>query len=82
MTVNVLLVCGSLQAKSANRAALDVAERRLDRLEDVCVDRADELDVLPVFNVDKQDRPGPAVESFRTRLAFADVVLIACPEYA
>jgi NAD(P)H-dependent FMN reductase len=78
----MLLICGSLQAKSANRAVLDVAEAHLRRLGDVELEYADELDSIPAFNPDREAQPGAAVEMFGEKIARSQVVMIATPEYA
>src|SRR3546814_6769209 len=65
-------------------------ERRIsDWSSDVCssdlmtVEIYDGLGRLPVFNPDDDEGPGPApVAAFRRRLALADALLVACPEYA
>ncbi len=84
MTVHVLTICGSLQARSANRAVLDLMtamfeERRPSPVE---VDDASELATIAPFNADREADPGNAVLSFRARLGRAGVVIIATPEYA
>ncbi len=82
MARRVLLICGSLQSMSANRAALDLAEAYLLQLGDVDVEQADELASVPAFNPDIATEPGDAVERFRDRIERCDVVMIAAPEYA
>ena len=74
-----LLVCGSLQSRSANRAVLDVAQRWL-RSQRVETDRYEHLGDLPTFNPDTD--PGHVVGDWWFRIARAGVVLIAAPEYA
>jgi chromate reductase, NAD(P)H dehydrogenase (quinone) len=78
----VLLICGSLQSKSSNRAALDVAEAHLRRLGGVELEYADELASIPGFNPDQEAEPGAAVAKFGEKIARSDVVMIATPEYA
>ncbi len=82
MSCRVLAICGSLQAKSANRAALDVAEAYLRRRGDVSVEYADGLAALPAFNPDLAADPGTAVAAFVEQISHSDVVMIATPEYA
>lgn len=74
-------MCGSLQRASANRAALDVAAARLRRLGHV-VDAYEALGVVPPLDVDPAHEPGPVVADWRRRIAAADAVLVAAPEYA
>jgi chromate reductase, NAD(P)H dehydrogenase (quinone) len=77
----VLLVCGSLQRSSANRAALDVARAAL-AASGVEVSEFDGIGSIPPLNPDRGDDPGEAVLAFRAQLGAADAVLIAAPEYA
>jgi NAD(P)H-dependent FMN reductase len=77
----VLLVCGSLQRSSANRAALDVAQTALSA-SGVEVNAFGGLGSIPPLNPDRGDDPGEAVLAFRTEIAAADAVLLAAPEYA
>ena len=76
----VVTVCGSLQPRSANRAAIDVAGNHLRALEDTEVDDYDELAALPPLDASADH--DPAVAAWRRRIARADAVLIAAPEYA
>jgi len=77
----VLLVCGSLQRSSANRAALDVAGAALSA-SGVEVTAFDGLGSIPALNPDRGDDPGEAVRGLRAQIAAADGVMIAAPEYA
>ena len=79
--IRVLLVCGSLQRASANRAALDVARAELSA-SGVEVSAFEGLGSIPPFNPDRSDDPGEAVLAFRAQISAADAVLIAAPEYA
>ncbi|MEO6468969.1 MAG: NAD(P)H-dependent oxidoreductase [Acidimicrobiia bacterium] len=78
--VRILCVCGSLQARSANRDALDVVDAAMVD-EGARVDRYGGLDKLPPFNPDLDD-PGDDVRDWRARIGAADAVVIASPEYA
>jgi chromate reductase len=77
----VLLICGSLQRASANRAALDVARAALSA-SGAHVSAFEGLAAIPPMNPDHGDDPGEAVLELRTQLGAADAVLIAAPEYA
>jgi chromate reductase len=77
----ILLVCGSLQRSSANRAALDVARATLSA-SGVEVSAFGGLGSIPPLNPDRDDDPGEAVLAFRAEIGAADAVLIAAPEYA
>jgi chromate reductase, NAD(P)H dehydrogenase (quinone) len=79
MFVRVLTICGSLQGASANRAALDVATDSL-RASGAEVDDYQDLAAVPPFNPEADH--GPVVTDLRVRIAAADVVLVAAPEYA
>ncbi len=76
----LLTVCGSLQARSANRAAIAVASSRASRA-GATVDDYDRLADIPAFNADR-DEQIEAVEDWRRRVDAADAVLVAAPEYA
>jgi NAD(P)H-dependent FMN reductase len=77
----MLTLCGSLQVRSANRAALEVA-RECARAADASIDEFDRLAEIPAFDPDHGDEPGPVVADWRRRVASADVLLVAAPEYA
>ncbi len=79
--IRVLMVCGSLQKASANRAALDTARAALSAA-GAEVSAFDHLESIPPMNSDRADDPGAAVTAFRAQIAAADAVLIAAPEYA
>ena len=78
----VLLVCGSFQARSANRAALDVASSYIERAAHVGDEDAKGLGDIPALNMDLGDEKLDAVFGFRRQIEHSDAVLIACPEYA
>ncbi len=80
-TVRVLGVCGSLQARSFNRSALDAVRAALPT-GSATVDVYDGLRAIPPFDPDLGEAPGGAVDDWRARIAAADVVLLASPEYA
>ena len=77
----VLLVCGSLQRSSANRAALEVARAALSA-SPVEVNAFEGVGSMPPLNPDRAEDPGESVVAFRTAIGAADAVLIAAPEYA
>lgn len=79
--VRVLAVCGSLQGRSANRAALDVLTEGLTGRGEI-VDDFDRLADIPAFDADLVDTPGAEVDDWRCRVDAADVLVIAAPEYA
>ena len=78
----MLTVCGSLQPRSANRAAIDVARAYLDAQAGVDVDDVTELAAIPPLDPDPGHDAGPAVDGWRAQIAASDAVLIAAPEYA
>ncbi|NOX29443.1 MAG: NAD(P)H-dependent oxidoreductase [Actinobacteria bacterium] len=80
-TTRVLLICGSLQTRSTNRASLAVVGERLTT-NGAIVRTADWLGSIKPFNLDYQDDPGDAVVAFRTAILEADAVVVATPEYA
>ncbi len=77
----LLIVCGSLGSRSANRAALDVIAATA-RAAGFAVDDFDRLAQLPAFDPDRVDEPIDVVSDWRRRIAAADVVAVAAPEYA
>ncbi len=79
--MRVYMVCGSLGRVSANRSALSVAASALIAL-GAEVDDDDALGSIPPLAPDLVDAPGAAVADFRRRIADADAVVIAAPEYA
>jgi NAD(P)H-dependent FMN reductase len=77
----ILAISGSLQARSTNSALVQLAASYAsDR---VRVDVFAGIDTLPFFNPELDVEPAPpAVACLRDKLAIADGVLIASPEYA
>jgi chromate reductase len=78
---HVVVVCGSLSRRSANRAALDVVAAAL-RAAGATVDEFDRLAEIPAFDPDREDEPIEVIADWRRRLAAADAVVVATPEYA
>ena len=79
--MHVLSVCGSLQARSSNRAALEVVHAVM-RDAGTTIDEYDRLALIPPLNPDHVDDAGEIVDDWRVRIARADAVIIASPEYA
>jgi len=77
----LLTICGSLNARSANRALLD-AVAALARDAGHVVDDFGGVREIPPFDPDRVDDPGAAVRALRHAIASADAVVIAAPEYA
>src|SRR3546814_9693304 len=79
--MRLLALSCSLRAASTNTALLRAAAAAAPA--GMTVEIYDGLGRLPVFNPDDDEGPGPApVAAFRRRLALADALLVACPEYA
>ncbi len=76
-----MTICGSLQQRSANRAALEVASS-VAVARSAIVDDFDRLAEIPAFDPDREAEVLDVVEDWRQRLDTADVVLVAAPEYA
>ena len=79
----VLLVSGSLRAKSVNRAVLRTAAALAG--DGIRTTLYGGMGTLPHFNPDEDPDGGPvraAVADLRQRLADADAVLFSAPEYA
>lgn len=78
--MHILAICGSLQAKSSNRALIDTAARVLPP--DVRLSVYEGLRALPMFDPDlESERTLPIVDELRRAVAAADALLVACPEY-
>lgn len=77
----LLTVCGSLQDRSANRAALEAASA-VAVAAGATVDDFDRLADVPAFDVDRAGAPIEVVDDWRRRVSAADMVLVAAPEYA
>jgi len=80
MSFRALMICGSLQAQSANRAALAATRRYLERIEGVVVREFEGLGELPILNPDEPEG-NAAVARLRKQIGESDGVLIASPEY-
>lgn len=79
MTLRVLGIAGSLRAGSYNRALLRAAGELLP--EGMVLETAEIAD-LPAYNDDVNAQgPPPAVVELKSRIAAADALLIATPEY-
>ncbi|HUW65707.1 MAG TPA: NAD(P)H-dependent oxidoreductase [Spirochaetia bacterium] len=78
-TIHVLGFAGSLRRNSYNRAALRAASEGLP--EGITMDIFD-LAPIPLYNEDLEKEAFPAaVTDFKARIADADALLIASPEY-
>jgi NAD(P)H-dependent FMN reductase len=78
--MQVLALCGSLRAASVNAGLLRASARLAPpgmRIE-LCA----QAGVLPLFNPDLEHDAPAVVTAFRARVATADALLIASPEYA
>jgi multimeric flavodoxin WrbA len=76
--IRILGIAGSLRHDSYNRAALRAATKL------VSVDailETFELDGIPVFNQDEEQKPAPKVSEFKRRIREADAILFVTPEY-
>jgi chromate reductase, NAD(P)H dehydrogenase (quinone) len=78
--IRVLAVCGSLQARSGNRALLEAAMAGAPDQVEVTI--FDGLRALPAFDPDVDAAGAPApVLAWRRALAESNAVLVASPEY-
>ena len=77
-SLTILGIAGSLRKTSYNRAALRVAQQVAPK--DVKVEIF-ELDGIPVFNQDDDQRPPDKVVQFKARIRAADAILFVTPEY-
>jgi chromate reductase, NAD(P)H dehydrogenase (quinone) len=79
--IRLLTLCGSLQARSANRAALAVATARaVER--GAIVDDFERLAEIPAFDSDRGDEHIDVIADWRRRIDAASAVIVAAPEYA
>jgi chromate reductase len=79
-SINVLGICGSLRAGSYNRMALHAAAELLP--EGMTLEIVETLRDIPPYDDDvRQKGFPPSVEALRAKIAAADAVLIASPEY-
>ncbi len=81
--MNLLTLCGSLRARSSNRAVLEAFSQLV--APPLVVTHSDHLAALPHFNpdLDRDDlSPPSAVAAFRAAIAAADALVISTPEYA
>lgn len=76
--VKILGIAGSLRSGSYNRLALRAAQ---ELLPDGAELELIELHGIPVFNQDDELSPPAAVQEFKRRIAAADAILFATPEY-
>lgn len=79
-TVEFLALSGSLRAASINSALLRAAARLAPP--GIALAPFAGLGRLPLFNPDDADRPPAAVAELYARVAAADALIIASPEYA
>jgi chromate reductase len=79
--IRLLTVCGSLQGRSANRAALDAASA-VAVAEGATVEDFDRLADIPAFDPDRTEERIEIIDDWRQRVSIADIVLVATPEYA
>ena len=76
--MNVVTLCGSLSAASANADLLDAFETNL-RAQGASVHRFEGLGTIPPLNPDATD---PSVDDLRAAVQACDVFVVAAPEYA
>ena len=76
--LHIIGISGSLRRRSYNTALLETAAQLLPPGSTLEIF---DLSSLPIYNQDDEKPFPPAVEDFRHRLALADALLIASPEY-
>lgn len=77
-TVNILGIAGSLQHTSYNRTILRAAQMLVP---DDAELEIFELDDIPIFNRDEEQRPPAKVVELKTRVRAADAILFVTLEY-
>lgn len=78
--MKILALSGSLRSASINSALLRAASRLAPP--EITITLFNGLGELPLFNPDGDAHPADVVAHFRSRVADADALLIASPEYA
>ena len=78
--MKILAISGSLRAASINSALLRAIVRSAP--DGMNIEIFQRLGELPLFNPDLEIKIPTAVDDFRCRVAVADAILIASPEYA
>jgi chromate reductase len=78
--MKVLAISGSLRAASINSALLRTARRLAPA--GIDVELCTLVGELPLFSPDLEAHPPPSVARLHARIAAADALLIASPEYA
>jgi len=81
LKIRLLTVCGSLQGRSANRAALEAASA-VAVPAGAMVDHFDRLADVPAFDPDRTEESIEVIDVWRRQVNAANVVLVAAPEYA
>lgn len=79
--LRLLTLCGSLQRRSANRSALEVAAE-VAAADGATVDDFDRLADIPPFDPDRATEPIEVIAEWRARVTAADAVMVSAPEYA
>ena len=78
--LEVLGICGSLRARSHNRALLDAAQELAPA--GMTIVTFDDLALIPPYNADDDVEPAPpSVEALKEAMRRADGILFATPEY-
>jgi chromate reductase len=76
--IHILGILGSLRRDSYNRAALRAATKLVP---EGAILETFELDGIPVFNQDEEQKPSPKVLELKRRIREADAILFVTPEY-
>jgi NAD(P)H-dependent FMN reductase len=80
MTCRILLISGSLRARSTNTAVVRTAARLAPPGAEAII--YDRLAALPAFNPDEEVAIPPAVQYLRSEIHAAAAVIFSTPEYA
>ncbi len=80
MTIKILALSGGLRKASTNTALMRVAQQQAP--EGVEIEFYDGVGSLPFFNGDLESEPPAPVVELPEKIAAADGVLIATPEYS
>ncbi len=77
-TISILGIAGSLRKTSFNKALLRVAAGLVPEGAELEIF---DLDGIPPFNQDLENRPTDRVKAFKEKIKAADAILIVTPEY-
>ena len=76
--ISILGFAGSLRKNSYNKALLHAATKLVPQNANLEIF---DLEGIPLYNQDHEHQPPERVKEFKAKIAAANAILIACPEY-